>query len=102
MKHYILEGKTPKEVDLMTWAEWFEQPDSRRVALTEEDGWSVSTVFLGIDHSFSEGPELLFETMVFGSETELDGEPFRYANHKEAEIGHQEIVEKVRKLKSER
>jgi hypothetical protein len=25
----------------------------------------VSTVFLGLDHSFGEGPPLLFETMVF-------------------------------------
>lgn len=28
----------------------------------------VSTVFLGIDHQFGDGPPLLFETMIFGGE----------------------------------
>lgn len=67
--HYILEGKTPKSVDLMTWAKWFEVGnDNRRVASTAKDGVRVSTVFLGLDHSFGYGEPLLFETMIFGGE----------------------------------
>lgn len=27
---------------------------------------TVSTVFLGLDHNFGDGPPLLFETMIFG------------------------------------
>jgi hypothetical protein len=74
--HYILNGREPVLVeDLMTWAKWFNKA-SRRVALTDTDNGQVSTVFLGIDHSFSEdGPPVLFETMVFGGT--LDGEQER-------------------------
>lgn len=64
---YIIEGRTPVPADLMTWAKWFETSD-RHVAIEETDGYCVSTVFLGLDHQFSDGPPLLFETMVFGSE----------------------------------
>ena len=63
-KFWILDGKTPKSVDLYTWAAWFED-DDRHVARTVIDEDVVSTVFLGIDHSMG-GPEpLLFETMIF-------------------------------------
>lgn len=64
-EHYILDGHTPVAVDLMTWAKAFEL--SRHVASDEIDGVSVSTVFLGLDHSFGAGgPPILFETMIFG------------------------------------
>jgi hypothetical protein len=46
----------------------------------------VSTVFLGIDHNFGNGPPLLFETMVFGGE--YDGYCKRYSTWEEAEGGH--------------
>lgn len=54
----------------------------------------VSTVFLGIDHSFGSGPPLLFETMVFGGE--LDQEQERYSTEAEAAAGHRAMVERVR------
>lgn len=102
MKHYILEDKTVKEVDLMTWATWFEDNENRRIAYSDftdgENKFRVSTVFLGIDHSFGIGPELLYETMVFDSGTEMDGEPYRYSTYEEAEHGHEETVKKVKKL----
>lgn len=64
---YILEGETPVKTDLMTWAKWFEAGcDNRRVASTKRDGIHVSTVFLGLDHQWGEGPPILFETMIFG------------------------------------
>ncbi len=100
-KHYILEDKKIKEVDLMTWAKWFETSLDRRIAYSDiSNGWSVSTVFLGLDHSFGEGAPILFETMVFDSNTELDGEPFRYSTYEEAEKGHEDIVAKVKALTS--
>lgn len=53
--------------------------------------WDVSTVWLGVDHSFSDGPPIIFETMVFGSG---DGDQYmqRYATEEAARAGHAETV----------
>jgi hypothetical protein len=64
---YILEGKTPKPASLDEWARWY-QTAERHVAMSEQEGVKVSTVFLGLDHSFGRGEPLLFETMIFGGE----------------------------------
>lgn len=86
MENYILDGKTPVECDdILKWGEWFETAD-RHVAKTEKDEIKVSTVFLGIDHSFGDGPPLLFETMIFGGEHDKD--MWRYSTWNEAEEGH--------------
>lgn len=65
--YYILDGKTPVPADLMAWARWYETAD-RSVAKSAVGPYRVSTVFLGLNHQFGEGPPLLFETMVFGPE----------------------------------
>lgn len=62
---YILNGHEAMPADLMTWAKWYETAD-RHVARTEREDVCVSTVFLGIDHRFGDGPPLIFETMIFG------------------------------------
>src|SRR2546421_3285155 len=62
---YILDSDgNPKPCDdLMEWARWFERRD--RVVKQEYVGTQfVSTVFLGLDHSFGQGPPLLYETMI--------------------------------------
>jgi hypothetical protein len=77
--------------DLEEWARAFEGSE-RQVARTEvTPGVVVSTVFLGIDHSFGHGPPLVFETMIF-----RDGqgeEMWRYSTWEEAEDGHKRAVE---------
>lgn len=108
-KHYILdENKNLVEVDLMTWANFFESFENRKVAQeTLEDGTFVSTVFLGLDHNFSDnGPPLIFETMVFSPEEKKvqfgdkerifheDLEQSRYSTWEEAMNGHRETVER--------
>ena len=69
--------------------------DKRRVAATDIiDKLWISTVFLGLDHSWSGGPPLLFESMAF-----LDGEDIdcaRYHTIDEAREGHEEMVERMR------
>jgi hypothetical protein len=102
MKHgdkYILNGHRPiSEPDLMKWARWFETAD-RHVARTMIGDVRVSTVFLGLDHSFDpKGPPLLFETMVFGGP--LDGEQDRYSTWQEAEKGHAAIVKRAKEAQS--
>jgi hypothetical protein len=63
---YILEGKIPIPCDLQTFACWVEQHGKEKIVEQEEVGhYWVSTVFLGINYSWSDSPPLLFETMVF-------------------------------------
>lgn len=93
--HYILKDKVPVAVDLLEWAKWFGEAD-RQVDRTVIDiGEEVSTVFLGLDHQWGDGPALLFETMVFGGS--FDGKQWRYSTWEEAEAGHKRMVERVMK-----
>jgi len=53
----------------------------------------VSTVFLSMDHGWSENDDhtpVLFETMIFGGE--YDGDMWRYCTYDEAKKGHDRIV----------
>ena len=54
----------------------------------------VSTVFIGLDHSFGRGDPIVFETMVFGGP--LNGDMDRYATYSDAERGHKEMLTKVK------
>jgi len=91
---YILDGQQAVRcADLMTWARWFEQAD-RHVAESVIDDVRVSTVFLGLDHSFGRSMPVLYETMVFGGPHDQEQE--RYATWEEAALGHDAMVNKVR------
>ena len=111
---YILneDNQAVPEPDLLTWARWLGTAD-RTVERTQVGVWEVSTIFLGLNHSFGDGgPPLLFETMVFGGEVTrtlvLDGEtrtftgrhsedgPFRYSTWEAAMAGHRRVVQQVR------
>jgi len=92
---YILEGKKPKLVeDALEWARWFETADRHVAQTILPSGVRVSTVFLGLDHSFCDGEPILFETMVFGK-CKYDEYQERYSTYEEAEIGHARIVKMV-------
>lgn len=60
MNNYILQDNVPiEEPDLHKWVLWFATAD-RKVRKTQVDSLMVSTVFLGMDHSFGfGGPPLL-------------------------------------------
>ena len=75
------------------WARWFENADNRRVGETWVGNIRISTVCLGMDHSFGDGPPLWFETMVFGGQ--LDQEQERYSTLEQAQAGHDLMVERV-------
>ena len=93
---------TPVESDnVLSWARWMETAE-RQVAVTAVDDFLVSTVFLGLDHSFGFGPPLFYETMVFYQPPELidsrrwaDLVQERYSTRQMAEAGHKEIVARV-------
>lgn len=94
VRWYILEGKTPVPADTITAGMWMEHSgEQRKVAATRIKGAFVSTVFLGLDHRWGEGPPILFETLVFGGK--LEGEMNRYTTWDEAERGHQDMVRQV-------
>ena len=92
--NYILNGKkTAAEPNLIKWAQWFENAN-RIVAKTITGGIKISTVFLGIDHSYDDKEPILFETMVFGGP--MDEEMLRYSTWEDALYGHQQMVESVK------
>jgi hypothetical protein len=84
---YILDanGEPQPCEDLLTWGRWLQTAD-RHVAETRFGDVRVSTVFLGLDHSWGDGPPILWESMVFGGP--LDREQRRYATRAEADAGH--------------
>ncbi len=90
---YILVDREPVKCDdLLEWGRWMEEGD-RHVALTKLENVHVSTVFLGLDHSFSfagRSRPVLFETMIFGGEH--DQEQWRYCTWDEAAAGHAEAL----------
>lgn len=96
-EHYILEGKTVKPVPMMVWAHWLEKHWNARIIKCEPITMdtAVSTVFLGLNHQYGDGPPLLFETLVFGGT--MDGEMDRYATYDEAVTGHAAMCERVRR-----
>ena len=94
---YILDGRNPIPcTDLMTRARWFETSD-RHVAKTDIGDVRVSTVFLGFDRSFGQGPPLLFETMIFGGPFDQDKYQERRSTWEEAEAQHAEAVDLARR-----
>jgi hypothetical protein len=89
--------------DLHQWSEEFEDPSKRVVASDhwptpnadgsnpEDKGVHVSTIFLGLDHSFQpDGPPVLFETMIFGGQHDQYQE--RYTTYELALLGHAKAV----------
>jgi hypothetical protein len=97
---YILDaaGNPVVEPDLMKWAEWFEHTPARR--LRRDDlglRGTVSTVFLGINHNFGDGPPVLWETMVFDGP--YDGEMWRFSKREMALAGHEDVVRKLVELR---
>ena len=92
----LKDGKAVPATDLIEWGVWFQTAD-RDVAKTTVGEVLVSTVFLGLDHNFGEGPPVLWETMVFGGP--LDEETDRYTSREDAEAGHAAMVERVKEGK---
>jgi hypothetical protein len=89
--------------DLFEWARLFEDRDYKVVQQTTinpPDGgrYFISTVWMGVDHSWGSGPPVIFETMVFidepGAEdhSSLDHYMDRYSTEAEAIAGHRNVV----------
>jgi len=95
MNLYILneKGNPVEEPDRLKWAKWFETAN-RRVAHEKIGNAEISTVFLGVNHSFGCGKPVLWETMVFGGK--FDQEQYRCSGSRyDAEKMHARMVKKV-------
>jgi hypothetical protein len=84
---YILEGKEVRQVrDIYEYIEKMQDVDFL-LNRTEEHGVTVSTVFLGLNHSRDDNEPILFETMIFGGRHDKYRE--RYCTYDEAMKGHE-------------
>lgn len=91
-RYILVDGHPVEEPDLIKWGRWMDGPE--RIVRQDAVGSSrVSTVFLGLDHSFGDGPPVLWETMVFGGP--LNDEQRRYTTAAAALAGHEEMVRRV-------
>jgi hypothetical protein len=86
-------------ITLWEWAALHDQ--ERHVGNTQVGPYWVSTVYLGLNHNWGDGPILIYETMVFrcnrlnpedglGDEQDME----RYTTREQAEHGHAEMVAK--------
>lgn len=92
MVRYILENKKPVVCeDLFEWGIFMEHGPKvvARTGFINSDV-VISTVFLGINHQFSNGKPLFFETMVFNGEH--DGYQTRCSTWEEAEAQHKVAI----------
>lgn len=89
--YYRLDGDKVSRLTELTDIQPIEE---RRLAHTQINDVTVSTVFLTIDHGHGmSGTPILFETMVFGGVH--DQLCVRYATYYEAMEGHYHIVRQV-------
>jgi hypothetical protein len=98
---YILdENDCPRLAGLTEYYQWKKAlPDDIQtgfgftLACEEAEGVCVSTVYLGADHGYGDGPPVLWETMVF-CEGEHDQDFERATSRKDALETHRRFVEK--------
>lgn len=84
--HTIRLAETEEDKDIA-----YRQHAGKAKILVQEDvgnAW-VSTVFLGLDHNWGEGPPLVFETMVFRDGNGDDCQ--RYSTWLQAMEGHRKV-----------
>lgn len=97
--HEVVSAKS-LGLDFVQWATRQYGETDNHVALdeiTQPSGSTVrvSTVFLGMNHNhgLTEGPPLVFETMIFGHDTARVMD--RYTSYAEAQAGHAKIVKGI-------
>jgi hypothetical protein len=103
-RYYDMDGKP---MSMWDWTMRYELQVNRHVGNTRlrihgHEYW-VSTVHLGLDHSFSPRPHkpVIFETMVF-KDGDMGGLDYmrRYCTKEEAARGHRQAVREVRRFLS--
>lgn len=92
---YKLEGKIPVPCSIEEADRARESFDKVAETIDDDSGTRVSTIFLRLDHNFTEeGPPVLFETMVFLKEEWIEQDCMRCCTWEEAEQQHKDMVAK--------
>jgi hypothetical protein len=107
MSWYILTADNqPVAVSVREASKWIEEnPTKKQIGfdiLEDENGneISVSTVFLGLDHSWDNQGLILWETMIFGGINDQYQE--RYNSYEDALEGHQRAIDLIKKENGEK
>ena len=103
MSWYILTtDNEPVKVNVHEAAQWMEDNSTRKQIgfdeLTDYNGHEVrvSTVFLGLDHSWRSDKPVLWETMIFGGKHDQAYQE-RYSSYEDAIAGHQRAINFITK-----
>lgn len=91
MNYYNRKGKP---IDTTEWGQLLSDDSYRLVQSDNLGKVHVSTVWLGLNHNWGDGPPLIFETMIFGGEHDED--QWRYSTERDARKGHEAAVQLVR------
>lgn len=96
-RYYILHQGKVLETDFPTWAAWvYTHQAERLVCATHVETVEVNTVFLAFDQGYvGDSPSILFETIVVGGP--LNGESAHYCLMEDALVGHEAMVERVKR-----
>lgn len=94
--YYILdENNKPVKSNIEEFLKWRKENPKKRVVKQEKiNNTEVSTIFLGLDHSFMSKIPVLWETMIFGGEH--DNYQERYESYEDALIGHQKALDLIK------
>lgn len=82
----------PVESNIVSASKFIEDIDNRRTAYIEMMGHRVSTVFMVYSHSFSGGPPVLWETMIFKGDGWGEVCCDRYTSYEDALNGHGKAI----------
>jgi hypothetical protein len=98
MYYKLDENKNVVETTLLEWSDFLENHHKERIVKQEiVNGKNISTIFLGLIHSYDESKLDIFETMVFdiykgGRDIYCE----RHDTWQEAEDGHKRAIEWVK------
>ena len=98
-EYYMCFDKDGKKISLKTFSELVSDRYYRRVASDHVGFYHVSTIWLGINHSFSleQNKPIIFETMIFGGKfEEEDSYMERYSTEFLALEGHKRAIEMLK------
>jgi hypothetical protein len=100
-RRYVLddEGNPVRQDDPAAWREFMRDVERRRVAFDEAGKWTISTLFMGIDHDVvGQGPPVLWKTSVTGP-LPWGGFSCWYSSRWRALSQHDQLAEAVRRGK---
>ncbi|MBV9577765.1 MAG: hypothetical protein JO057_04150 [Chloroflexi bacterium] len=99
LRRYVLddEDNPVRQDDPQIWKAFMQDGRRRRVAFDEAGKWTVTTLFMGIDHDLvGNGPPVLWKTSVVGPQP-WGGFSCWYSSRWKALSQHDQVAEAVRR-----